>query len=370
MMSAPVTFGARTSAGHLDVLVPGPILQNRAGSEQLPRRLSDAQFWQLVADLSEADQSFPSDNLVSNERFYKDVLPRLTANEPDSAYIGVGPEQNFSYVVAAKPVIAFIVDIRRRNRNLHLMYKALFELSTGRADFLTRLFSRPLPALGLARDVSVEALFARMAGTAYDQNRFERNYTLIVEHLRHTHGFALRSEDLEDIRFIFAQFARYGPSLTYWTGQRGMAAQAADAPTYNELMVTGRGAGNRESYLANEANFAAVKDLQTRNLIVPVIGDLAGSRAMPMIASWLTGRNARVSIIYVSNIEQYLRSQEEWGAFCSNIERLPVNPHSQVIRSYGGALVGGGALTQQVRPLTSAFPACQSRRTDRIPKGF
>jgi hypothetical protein len=367
ILSSILTLGSPTAALEVDdISVVRPTVRHRPENEAVPRRLSDAQFWQLMSQLSESDHPFPSDNLVSNERFYRDVLPRLRGDQPDSAYIGVGPEQNFSYVAAAKPVVVFIVDIRRRNRNLHLMYKALFELSTGRADFLARLFSRPLPTPAVTRDPPLETMFSRIDSTTLDARQFEGNYKLVVEHLRRTHRFALESQDVEDIRFILGQFARYGPSLTYWSGQGG-TGQTADAPTYQELMVTPPGGGASDSYLASESNFAAVKNLQSRNLIVPIIGDLAGQRAMPMIASWLRERHTAVSTVYISNVEQYFRARHEWDAFCSNIHGLPVNGNSQVIRSYGGALGGGGALTQEIRLLTSAFPVCQTQRAHDVP---
>ena len=62
--------------------------------------------------------------------------------KPSGVYLGVGPEQNFTYIAAIRPRIAFITDIRRGNLHLHLMYKALFELSANRADFVARLFNR------------------------------------------------------------------------------------------------------------------------------------------------------------------------------------------------------------------------------------
>src|SRR4029079_7788958 len=61
------------------------------------------------------------------------------------AYLGVGPDQNFTYIAALKPRISFIVDIRRQNMLLHLMYKAIVEESPTRSEFLARLFSRPEP---------------------------------------------------------------------------------------------------------------------------------------------------------------------------------------------------------------------------------
>ena len=70
---------------------------------------------------------------------------RQVARPSGGVYIGVGPEQNFSYIARLRPAMAFIIDIRRENLNLHLFYKALFEVSSDRADFVSRLFSRPRP---------------------------------------------------------------------------------------------------------------------------------------------------------------------------------------------------------------------------------
>ena len=85
--------------------------------------------------------------------------------KPGRVYLGVGPEQNFTYIAAIKPAMAFIIDVRRGNLQLHLMYKALFELSADRADFVSRLFSLKRPA-GLDRKSSVQSIF-----TAYTDPR-------------------------------------------------------------------------------------------------------------------------------------------------------------------------------------------------------
>ena len=116
-----------------------------ASRSTLPSALSDREFWTLIQTVSEAPGTYTlSDNFVSNE-------PRVAENArwlrpAGGVYIGVGPEQNFSYIARLRPAMAFIVDIRRENRNLHLLYKALFELSGDRVDFVSRLFSRPRPA--------------------------------------------------------------------------------------------------------------------------------------------------------------------------------------------------------------------------------
>jgi len=112
----------------------------------LPASLADRDFWSLIETLSEPAGAFTlSDNVVSNEPHYADTIHWLRPG--GGAYVGVGPEQNYSYIVGLRPAMAFVIDIRRENLDLHLMYKALFELATDRADFVSRLFSRPRPRI-------------------------------------------------------------------------------------------------------------------------------------------------------------------------------------------------------------------------------
>src|SRR5262245_5137298 len=77
-------------------------------ADSLPSRLSDDEFWRIIAEFSEPNGTFRSENLLSNELQFQRVLPGLApAAKPDRAYLGVGPEQNFTYIAALKPSIAF-----------------------------------------------------------------------------------------------------------------------------------------------------------------------------------------------------------------------------------------------------------------------
>jgi hypothetical protein len=110
-----------------------------------------------VESASEAGGTFESENWISNETGVQSVIPRRQQlTKPGGVYIGVGPEQNFTYVAALRPKIAFIIDIRRQNTLQHLVYKVLFEISPDRAAFLSRLFSRTQPA-GLTERSTVDA---------------------------------------------------------------------------------------------------------------------------------------------------------------------------------------------------------------------
>ena len=114
----------------------------------LPERLSDAAFWDLVSSISEPGGYFRIvDNFTSNENEIGRLAGRLeTMGAQGGVYIGVGPEQNLTYIAALKPPMAFIVDIRRQAVMQHLMFKAIFEMSSDRADFISLLFSKPRPA--------------------------------------------------------------------------------------------------------------------------------------------------------------------------------------------------------------------------------
>src|SRR5262245_3748588 len=164
---------------------------SRSPIEALPQRLDDRTFWTLVTEFSEPNGFFRSDNLVSNETVFQHVIPTLQQTlGPVSAYVGVGPDQNFTYIAALKPRIAFIVDIRRGNLLLHLMYKALIEMSATRQEFLSLLFSRPAPARDATND-SADELLASFADIERDDVAFARTLAQIHSHLQETHGFTL-----------------------------------------------------------------------------------------------------------------------------------------------------------------------------------
>src|SRR5436309_3074891 len=93
--------------------------------EEIPQQLSDEAFWSIVTEFSEAGGYFRSDNFVSNETTFQYVLKDLKKTKPGGIYLGVGPDQNFTYIVAMQPKLAIIFDIRRQNVMQHLMYKAL-----------------------------------------------------------------------------------------------------------------------------------------------------------------------------------------------------------------------------------------------------
>lgn len=310
---------------------------SRSVTEALPQRLNDRTFWALVTEFSEPSGTFRSDNLVSNETVFQHVIPALQERlVPMSAYVGVGPDQNFTYIAALKPKIAFIVDIRRQNMMLHLMYKAIIEMSPTREAFLSRLFSRPVPAHS-SDGAGPDALLAAFQGEEPDPVAFERNRADIYAHLQSHHGFTLSREDLGGIDYIFRAFYSAGPELRYSFG-RGSGWQPF--PTYRDLMVADDGTGVQRGYLASEELYGVLRDMHERNLIVPLVGDFAGPKALRSVARYLDLHHATVSVFYTSNVEQYLfpgrgiNAADAWQRFYDNVGALPITTSSTFIRAF------------------------------------
>ena len=308
------------------------MLPLRAASASLPARLSDEEFWRLVTEFSERAGTFQSDNLLSNERWLQHVIPDLVAKAtPGRAYVGVGPEQNFTYIATLKPSMAFIVDIRRGNFDLHLMYKALFELSADRAEFVSRLFCRPRPA-GLTDKSTIEDIFAAYEKVESSDTLYSRNMRAIVNTLTKTHGFQLSSADILRMQHIFNAIYVYGPGIQYSTTQTA-GRRLTREPTYAELMLATDKGGFRHSYLSTEDAFAYMKQFQADNLLVPLMGDFAGPKALASVGRYLTSGGATVSAFYLSNVEEYLRQDGRLQAFCANASTLPADEASVFIRS-------------------------------------
>jgi hypothetical protein len=311
-------------------------------ARDVPARLDARAFWQMVAEFSETGGRFPSDNFVSNEIAYQTVLSRLTSTvAPGGVYVGVGPDQNFTYIVALKPRLAFIVDIRRQNMLHHLLYKAVAELSPTRAAFLARLFGRPPPARANDAALPDALLDAVAAAPGPDPERFERLVQDVLDRLQRYHKFTLTEPDEDTLRYVYQAFVTAGPDISYASssgysisfGGRIIQSPASPYPTYAEVLTRHDGTGLNRSYLATEANYKILRDMHLRNVIVPIVGDFAGPHALRAVGSYLRQRNARVTAFYTSNVEQYLFQNQLWRDFYDNVASLPLDETSTFIRS-------------------------------------
>jgi hypothetical protein len=305
-----------------------------------PSAARDSAFAKLVQRLSEPGGYFDSDNLISNETSYLHVLDGMRRLKVQGgAYIGVGPDQNFSYIAAVRPDIAFMLDIRRDNLLEHLLFKSLFAMSRNRIEYLCLLFGKPLP-----RDIdrwggkSIQELVDYIDATHTDVDFADSAQSAVSQRLRHF-GIPLSSLDLETIARIRDAFVRDSLDLRYSSIGR---APRPYHPTYRQLLLERDRAGHQANFLASEDAFQFVKGMEARDLIVPVVGNAAGEHALTAIGQLVAERGEKVSVLYISNVEQYLIRDGGFPQFAENVKQLPRDRRSVMIRSFFGYGYGFG----------------------------
>ena len=324
-------------------------------------------FASLVASLSEPGGYFDTDNLISNERSYLHVVPDLAEGRVrGGVYIGVGPDQNFSYIAHVRPAMAFIVDIRRDNLLLHLLFKALFGLAKTRVEYLALLTGRAPPErVDGWESRPIEAIVTYIERTpALAPAALAAMRTRINAKLA-SFGVPLSPTDQQTIERFHQRFITAGLSLQF--NSTGRSPQF-DYPTLRDLLLEVDRLGQRRNYLVSEDTFQAVKSLQDRDLIVPVVGNLSGPSALAAIGRHLTATGERLSAFYASNVEFYLFRDGSFPRFVENLGRIPHYDSAVVIRSIFG---GGGAprpgynsssLTQPVKMLLDGYARGEFRQ--------
>jgi len=304
------------------------------GAVKVADGLSAAEFARLSRELSEDGGFFRSDNFTSNETAYLTVVDKLRSlGASGGAYIGVGPEQNFTYIAKIRPRIAFIIDIRRQAVIQHLMYKAIFHLSPTRAQFLSRLLSRPLPKDKTpGGDASVSELLSYFSQALADAQAYTANLAAIRKTIEEDFQFKLSEDDLKSLDYVYSNFRNDGLGIAYrMDGSRG-----GYFPTFKDLIEQTDLNGKLGNFLASVEDYDFVRGLHRKNLIIPVVGDFGGKKAIAAVGDYLRKNGFTVTAFYTSNVEQYLFQNEVFAAFAGNVKKLPLTDKSLFIRSATG----------------------------------
>jgi hypothetical protein len=218
-----------------------------------------------------------------------------------------------------------------------MMYRAIFELSADRADFLSMLFSRVRPE-GLTEKATVDQLLRAYLPGSRDEMLYQKNVKAIQNLLVQKHQFGLSLTDLQNVAYVYGVFANDGPYLDYSSG--GLGTAPGGMPNYAELMVAGDSRGEKQSYLASEEKYRFIREMEMKNLVIPIVGDFAGPKSIRAIGQYLKDRNVTVTAFYLSNVEQYLYSDGKLLDFFRNVATLPLDASSTFIRTFGPS--GGG----------------------------
>lgn len=294
-----------------------------------PANQESTPFARQIAALSEPAGYFDTDNLISNESSYLQVVPELRrAGLSGGAYIGVGPDQNFTYIAEIRPAIAFIVDIRRDNLLLHLLFKALFQLARTRVEYVAMLFGRPVPADSAAwGSASIDRLVDyvdRLQPAGVDALRARIDEAIAA------FGVPLTPEERRTIDRFHRRFIDSGLSLRFQSTGRPPQSYY---PTYRDLLLDRDSSGRQSNVLASEETFQFVRSLEARDLVIPVVGDLGGPSALAAIGRLLAARHESLSAFYTSNVEFYLFRDGTFPQFMANLGKIPRLERAVIIRS-------------------------------------
>jgi hypothetical protein len=299
------------------------------------RFLGLSEFGHLMIRLSEPEGYFDTDNFISNERAYLKILTDLRRKGVrGGAYLGVGPDQNYSYIVEIQPQIAIIVDIRRQNALEHLYFKSLFELSGSRAQFLERLFGKKIHSSSFSsKECGISELLQRI-DMASQNKVFEAEKESEATRTIQSWNLDLARADYDSIHFVARAFIQNGLDLRFTSYNR---PPRPDYPSYRQLLLETDSNGIQSNYLATEERFLFLKRLHEENRIIPIVGDLGGEAALRQTAEELRRWRISVKCLYVSNVEFYLFGSERWKKYVQNVSYLPRDPNALLIRSYANS---------------------------------
>lgn len=295
-------------------------------------RISAKEYIALIQRLSEDPGVFDSDNLVSNESSYLQVsglLEKLAGK--GGVYLGVGPEQNFTYIAKTRPRLAILLDIRRQNQLYHLLFKSLFERSRNRSEYLANLFSRSKPKKVAGADRDISALLLEFEKTAPSERLFRKNLKDALAFIRERCQFPIYDKDAGTIEGIYREFFDQQLDIRFRSFGR---PSFRFYPSFKDIVLERDLEGRFGNYLNSEADFQFVKQMHSRNLIVPVVGDFAGPKALRTVGEYLKGLGETVSVFYVSNVEFYLIQNGVFDRFAENVQQLPISDQSLFIRAY------------------------------------
>ena len=100
-----------------------------------------------------------------------------------------------------------------------------------------------------------------------------------------------------------------------------------------------------------------------KNLVVPLVGDFSGPKAIRAVGAYLKEKDAKVSAFYLSNVEQLLQQDGKWDDFCRNVAALAIDETSTFIRSVRGVQISYGAgLGSKLGNIAGNIMTCASSR--------
>jgi hypothetical protein len=307
------------------------------------------------------------DCFVSSEVSYNQAIAscrKSPGSSPGGSYVGVGPEQNYSYIAALRHDFAVIVDARLDNLLEHLWFKLLLERAESPLEFLASMFQRAIPSWLRAEPASGAELLGRLKRCPVLESEFSRNWDWLAKRL--VERWDMPATLVARTRRICEEFYRRQTQITSVSGPS--LAALDEMPTFEDVLSSRTAEGFNFHFLTDTERFSYIQHLHRLDRIVPVLGNLSSSSDIDDVAELVRSAGSPVETIYISNMEEFLVEryhigsgtgvterpnpagmlEGEWGKrharLFENLSRLSPAPDCMLIRYYLPATYRGRAL--------------------------
>ncbi|MBK9707872.1 MAG: hypothetical protein IPO77_12930 [Acidobacteria bacterium] len=195
--------------------------------------------------------------------------------------------------------------------------------------------SRPLPKeKPPGPDAPLNDLLTLFAKVPADEQAYKSNLEDIKKAIQEEFKFKLSENDQKSLEYVYNSFREDGLDISY--RMDGGSWGYNYFPTLQEILAGTDLNGNQGNFLASREDYDFLREFNRRNLLIPIVGDFGGNKALVAIGDYLRSHGLTVTAYYTSNVEQYLFGSDSFNAWANNVKRLPVNDKSLFIRAIAG----------------------------------
>ena len=184
-------------------------------------------------------------------------------------------------------------------------------------------------------DAPLDEILNFIANISADEETYAKNLASLRKTIEENFQFSLSPEDYASLDYVYRNFGGWGFDVGFDSGRR-RGRRFSRFPNLRQLLAMRDLDGEQGSFLAGTKDYDFVRSMHRRNLIIPVVGDFSGKKALAAVGDYLRKRKMTVSVFYVSNVEIVLL---DWGSyaqfsdFAKNVKNLPTDERSLLLRS-------------------------------------
>src|SRR5262249_48810621 len=152
-------------------------------------------------------------------------------------------------------------------------------------------------------DTPIADLLAYFSQASADEKEYAANLATIRKTIQEEFQFPLSDADQKSLEYVYSTFREAGLNISFQTGPTGNFGGGGFGgfPNLKDLILQTDLNGKLGNFLASADDYEFVRNLHRKNLIIPVVGDFAGKKALAAIGEYLRKNGYTVTAFYTSN---------------------------------------------------------------------